>query len=109
MLPAINEISAQQAHPAHERNNKAKMLMDHDHTYPDAKIIYHASDMQLNIDSDAAYLVFPKARSLGARHFYLSDKFKNTTEIPKITPNGPILTECVTLKNMMSSAVEAEV
>ena len=106
MLPTINEISSQQAHPAEETNAKTKMLMDYAHTYPDAKIRYHASNMQLYIDSDAAYLVLPKARSRGARHFYFSNKLQNTTQIPTPTPNGPILTECVILKNVISSVAE---
>ena len=83
--------------------------MDYAHTYPSATIRYHASDMQLHIDSDAAYLVLPKARSRGAGHFYLSDKIADNHSIPTPTPNGPILTECVTLRNVMSSAAEAEV
>ena len=109
MLPAINEISSQQAQPTTETNDKVTMLMDYAHTYPTATIRYHASDMQLHIDSDAAYLVLPKARSRGAGHFYLSDKIADNHSIPTPTPNGPILTECVTLRNVMSSAAEAEV
>ena len=82
------------------------MLMNYAHTYPDAKIRYHASDMCLHIDSDAAYLVLPKARSRGAGHFYLSDRTSPSNNKP--TPNGPILTECFTLRNVMASAAEAE-
>ena len=87
---------------------KSAMLIDYAHTYPDAKTWYYASDMQLYIDLNAAYLVLPKARSRDAGHFYFSDKPENTTSIPKPKPNGPVLTECVTLRNVMSSAAEAE-
>ena len=66
MLPDINEISSQQAKPTQETNNKATMLMDYAHIYLDAKIRYKASDMQLYIDYDAAYLVLLKARIRGA-------------------------------------------
>ena len=48
--------------------------MDYTHTYPNATIQYHASDMCLHIDSDAAYLVQTQAGSRVAGHFYLSDK-----------------------------------
>ena len=75
MLPAISKISSQQAKPTQETNDKATMLMDYAHTYPDAIIRYHASDMQLYIDSDAAYLVLPNAQSRGTGHFYLSDNY----------------------------------
>ena len=83
--------------------------MNYAHTYPDAKIRYHASDMQLYIDSDAAYLVLHQARSRGAGHFYFSNKLKNTTQIPTPTPNGHVLTYCVILRNVMSTAAEEEV
>ena len=61
MLPAINEISASQPQPTEDTNDKAQMLMDYANTYPSATIRYKASDMQLHVDSDAAYLVLPKA------------------------------------------------
>ena len=67
------------------------------HTYPDTKIRYKASDMQLYIDSNTVYLVRLKARSRESGYAYLSDKLNNTTQIPKSKPNGPILTEYVTL------------
>lgn len=64
--------------------------------------------MQLHVDSDAAYLVLPKARSRGAGHFYLSNR--TISGVTTLTPpkNGPILTECVTLRNVMTYAAEAE-
>ena len=83
--------------------------MDYTHSHHDAIICYHASDMQLHIDSDASYLVLPKARSRGAGHFYFSHKIDTTHSIPAPTPIGLILTKCVTLRNVMSSADETEV
>ena len=77
------------------------------HTYPNATIQYHASDMCLHIDSDAAYLVQPQARSRVAGHFYLNDKIPDETSTPNPTPNSPILTECRTVRNVMSLAAEA--
>ena len=63
--------------------------------------------MQLYIDSDAAYLVVPKAKSRISGYFYLSDKFKQSREnlIPKI--NAPIHIECHVLKHVVSSAAES--
>ena len=37
--------------------------MDYVHTYPNAYIRFYTSDIILHVDSDAAYLVAPKARS----------------------------------------------
>ena len=62
--------------------------------------------MVLHIDSDAAYLVAPKARSRVAGYFHLSDH-PNVTQHPKL--NGAILVECKTLRHVVSSAEEAEV
>jgi hypothetical protein len=68
MLPAINEISRSQAQPTVNTLNACKMLMDYAATYPLAIIRYFASDMILHINSDAAYLVLPNARSRYAGH-----------------------------------------
>ena len=82
--------------------------MDYAHTYPNATIQYHASDMCLYIDSDEAYLVQPQARRRVAGNFYLSEKIPLETPTPNPTPNGPILTECRTVRNVMSSDAKAE-
>ena len=58
--------------------------------------------MQLNIESDAAYLVCPKARSRAGGFHYLSDT--NGTQF-----NGPITVIAKVIKHVMSSASEAEV
>ena len=62
-----------QSKPTEQTKAKAQQLMDYLHTHPDAYIRYHASDMFLYVDSDAAYLVAPKARSRIAGYFYMSD------------------------------------
>ena len=82
--------------------------MDYTHNYPNATSRYYASDMQLHVDSDAAYLVLPKARSRGAGHFFLSIHTSTCVTTPSPPNNSPILTECVTLRNVMTSAAEAE-
>ena len=57
------------------------------------------------IDSDAAYLVLPKARSRIAGYFRLGNKPSNKY---KYKDNGAILIECHTLRHVVSSAAEAE-
>ena len=90
-------------------NDRVSMLMDYAHFYHDAIIHYRASNMKLHIDLDTAYLALPKARSWGAGRFYLSNRIDNTHPIPSPIPNVPILTKCVTLRNVISLATEAEV
>ena len=100
--PALNCLGSNQAKPTEATRNDANMLMDYLHTHPNAKLRYHKSGMQLHIDSDAAYLVAPKAKSRVAGYFYLSNKSNN----PVI--NAPIHIECAFLKHVVSSAAEAE-
>ena len=47
MLPALNEISTQQAKPTEQAINKCNHLLDYAATYPNAVIRYHASNMAL--------------------------------------------------------------
>jgi hypothetical protein len=68
MLPAINEISGSQASPTQKTKNACTMLLDYAATYPLAIIRYYASNMALNVDTDAAYLVLPNAQSCFASH-----------------------------------------
>ena len=54
--------------------------------------------------TDAAYLVLPKARSRIADYFRLVDHPTTSSR----TENGVILIECRTLRNVVTSAAEAE-
>jgi hypothetical protein len=103
ILPALNTISARQASPTATTMNRCKQLMDFVATHPNVYIRYYASAMQLQIDSDAAYLVEPHARSRIAGCFQL------TNAPPRnIIPNGAILIECKTLRHVVASSAEAE-
>jgi hypothetical protein len=57
--------------------------------------------MILKITSDAAYLVQPKARSRAAAHYHLGWLHSDRT-------NGALDILCQTIKNVVSSAAEAE-
>ena len=73
ILPSCNKIGTQQASPTSKTTSAINMFMDYMATYPDTVIRYYASNTYLHIDSDAAYLVFPKVRTRGADHFFLSN------------------------------------
>jgi len=108
ILPAINEISGQQAAPTEQTMEACTMLLDYVATYPDAIIHYHASDMVLHVDSDVAYLVLLNTCSHYAGHFFLGDTPPPPPAKPATKPNGPILTKCKTIRGVMASAVETE-
>ena len=103
MLVILNNLSSQQAHPTLKTKQKLQQLMDYANTYPDVTVRFYASDIQLYIDTDAAYLVLPKARSRVAGYFRL---LKHNPS-PSLD-NGPILIECRTLRNVVTSAAESE-
>ena len=106
LLPALNSISAQQNKPTQKVKEKCTRLLDYVATYPHPILRFYASDMILTVESDAAYLVLPKARSRAAGFFYLHNY---PTSQPHPTLNGAILVECTTLRHVVSSAAEAEV
>ena len=108
MLRALNEISRIQVRPKKDTMAKAKWFLDYAATYPNEIIQYHARKMVLHIDSDSAYLVMPESLSVYAGHFYLSDWPRDKPNLPSTKSNGPILTTCKTIRNVVSSAAEAE-
>ena len=82
------------------------MLLDYLATHPDAKVRFYATDMHLYLESDAAYLVLPRARSRCAVYYYLGDRLKPPTD--KTAINGAVRVLCKTIPNVVSSAAEAE-
>ena len=107
ILPALNEIAAYQAKPTATTVEKLTMLLDYLSTHSNAVIRFNASDMVLHVETDAAYLVAPKARSRIAGFYYCSNKYNKNTPI-KVPLNGPVHVECKTLRRVVTSAAEAE-
>jgi hypothetical protein len=107
ILPAVNEISTQQAAPTIHTMELCEQLLDYLATYPNATIRFHASDMIAICETDAAYLVLPKARSRIAGHYYFTNRMDDYSK-GSPTPNGPFHTECKALRRVVSSAAESE-
>jgi hypothetical protein len=80
-------------------------LIDYLTAYPAAKVRFHASEMVLNIHSDASYLSETRARSRLAGYFFLSN-IPRTGE--NIRVNGNIFVSCGILRIVVCSAAEAE-
>eukprot|EP00536_Pseudo-nitzschia_multiseries_P019595 jgi/Psemu1/120612/gw1.5697.1.1 len=99
MLHALNDIAS-------AKNNKTtlaatKYFSKRPQSNPDASIIYRASDMILRVDSNAAFLVCPEAKSRAGGYHYLGDTSDHTF-------NGAVLVLAKIIKNVMASAAEAE-
>ena len=101
MLHAINDISLSTSKGTEATLDATVHLLNYAHTHQDAEIIYRKSDMILRVDSDAAYLVAPEARSRAGGYQYLSNKDGTLF-------NGPVLVLAKVIKNVMASATEAE-
>ena len=108
MLIVLNEIGAKQASPTTKTVKKTQMIMEYAATQPDAVIWFHSGNMCLHIDSDAAYLIQPKASSHAAGHYYLSNNPPPPHIRPTPTPNVLILTKCQTIRTVMASAAKTE-
>ena len=100
-MQALNELSIEASQATKETQEALEIFMDYLATNPDAKIIFRASDMQLFIDSDAAYLVHPKARSRAGGYRYLGN-------IDGKLFNGPIYILAKVIKAVMASVADVE-
>ena len=69
MLTALNDIGSQQLLPTEKVKEKIWQLMDYANTYQNMYVWFYASDMQLNVDTDTAFLVLSKTRSRIAGFF----------------------------------------
>ena len=69
ILPALNQIVTIQSAPTENTKKELNMIMDFLSTYPSAKLKFQGGNVQLEIESDAAYLVTPGSRSRIAGHY----------------------------------------
>ena len=106
-LLAFKDIASAQAKPTQQTNDKVHMLLDYMSTYPNAKLRFHASNMVLQIDSDAAYLVLPGAKSRIPGYYNLGSKTP-PTNTTNHSINGPIHVKCKAQQHVVSSASEAK-
>jgi hypothetical protein len=113
MLVALGSIATQQAKGTEQTMKALTTLLNYCATHPNATVRYTASDMVLWTDSDASYLSVPKARSRAAGYHFLSTRPMDpqkapTSSDPPPPSNGPVEVVCQIMRNVMSSAAEAE-
>ncbi len=105
ILMALSEISSQQVAPTENTMKPVNQFLDYMWTHPDAIIRYHASNMILNVHSDASYLSTPKARSRAGGYFFLGSLPQDRDPIKL---NRAIHVSCTILKLVAASAAEAK-
>ncbi len=84
---------------------KSKQLLDYLATYPDATIRFCASDMIMNVHSDASYLSESNTCGCACGHFFMGWSPKDGNPIQL---NSDFFTLCAILCFVVASAAEAE-
>ena len=102
---ALSEISSQQSAPTENTMKRVNQFLDYMWIHPDAIIRYRASDMILDVHSDASYLSASKACSRASGYFYLGSL---PCDGDLIKLNGAIHVTCTILKLVAASAAEVE-
>ena len=103
MLVVLSAIASCHSAPTENTMEKTLFFLDYAAPHPDAIFTYVASDMILNIHSDASYLTEPKARSGAGGHWFMSANERNATN------NGAVLNIAKSIRNVVTSAASAEV
>ena len=70
ILLALSDIPSEEANPTEKTTKRVCQLLDYMATHPEAKIRFRASDMVLNVHSDASYLSAVKDRSRAGSYFF---------------------------------------
>jgi hypothetical protein len=106
ILMALSAIvAAKQSAPTEETLTSVNQFLNYMWTHPDAKFRYRASDVILNIHSDASYLSAPKVQSHAGVYFFLGSISQDTEPI---FINGAIHFTCTILKLVVALAAEAK-
>jgi hypothetical protein len=94
VLMALSMIASEQAKGKQQMMAKTKQLLDYLATHPDATVRFHASNMILNIHSDASHLSKANAHSRACGHFFIGWRADPTKPIKL---NGAFFTLCAKL------------
>ena len=105
ILMALSDIASQQNKPTEKTMQRVTQFLDYMATNPNATIRYRASDMILNLHSDASYLSAANARSRAGGYFFLGS---TPIDHEPIKLNGAVHVQCTILKLVAASAAEAE-
>jgi hypothetical protein len=105
VLMTLSTIASKQANGTENIMLKTKQLLDYLAMHPAATVLFHASDMVLNIHSHASYLSEANAHSRACGQFFMGwcpDPSK------PIKLYGAFFTLCAILRFVVASATKAE-
>ena len=99
ILLAVSAIASNQANQTQATMKRVRQLLDYMASHPKAIIRYYASDMILNVHSDASYMSAGKGRSRAGGYFFLGSMPEDGKPIRL---NGNIHITCAILKLVYS-------
>ena len=105
ILHALPAIASGQAKPTKRTLERVHQLLDYMVTNPNAIVRFYASDMILNMHSDASYLSAGQGSSIAGGYFFLGSLPRDDKAIQL---NGNIHITCTILKLVAASAAKAE-
>ncbi len=105
VLMALSTILTEQTKATTKTMSRCRQLLDYLAANSDAKVRYHASDMVLNIRSDASYLTEANARSRLCGHFFIRWVPKNGEPIKL---NGAFHVSANIMRFVVALAAEAK-
>lgn len=97
----LSQLGSEQSKATTQTREDLDHVLNYLYSYPDANLIYYASDMILHIESDASYNSEPGATSRAAGTFYLGARTDTFV-------NGPIDELSVRIDAVVAAASEAE-
>ena len=93
MMHTLNGLVSQVTVGTMKTEEAQSCLLNYRATNPDASIVYYASDIIIQRNTDAAYLVASKARSRNTACIFMGNKDRNNQ-----IKNGPIMVIAKILK-----------
>jgi hypothetical protein len=105
VLMALSSIAIEQTKGTTNTMEKAKQLLDYLARNPNATIQFCASDMIMNVHSNALYLFKANTRSHACGHFFMGWSAKDGNPIKL---NGAFFTLCAILRFFVPSTAEAK-
>jgi hypothetical protein len=102
---ALSSIAIKQSKGTTGTMEKAKQLLDYLATNADTTIRFKASDMIMNVHSDASYLSESNACSRACGHFFMGWSPKDGDPIKL---NGAFFTLCLILRFVIALAIKAK-
>ena len=105
VLIALSSITSKQMNATERTMKQYTQILGYLALHSDTKVRFHASDMVINIHSDASYLSEPQARSHTCCHFFMGSAPINGEPI---ILNGAFFVNTTIMRFVVASAAKAE-